>query len=272
MNTSFIGSSYVVHLEGVTELMQIPSMQSEIAANTESMRQYLNGRYVSLSMTLNQVLDVLRNGTPAGIEKLERFAEQFKALLPMPKSYRRKQRWSDEGDEPSWEREQSGHEAIWRTSRRETQRGPATVELASPWGGNGLPDFTWDGIVVVTLTNLLELAGYRVGSSLNKCNTVYGSDASTCVTRIELKQPDQPMDISSIASVVTCGSVYEVLGRASIKLHPVRVGSFGTNIEVTELPQATRDALFRPGTVFLRHTYSRTDAIEEIHRVLQLFA
>ncbi len=270
MNQTLIGSTYVTTLDGVHEIANIPNLRSSVASNNVQMQEYLRGDGFNLTYTLDDVLKVLRNGTPAGIERLERFSKQFMSLLPVPKAFKRRQRWAEDGDESSWEREQAGHDAIWRTSKRETMRGPVFVEIASPWGGNGLPDFTWDGVVLVTLINLLELAGYRVGASLNKCNVTYAT-SHTFVTRVEIKQPGQPLDIGSVASVVTHGGVYELLGRASIKLQPYALKSFGANVEVTDLPADTLARLFRPGTVFLKHSYSQSDAVREIRRVLAMF-
>src|SRR3954467_11904137 len=81
--------------------------------------------------------DALDKGWPTGMRIVDDLSERIGASLPAPKSYRRRQRWAEDGDEPSWEREQRGYTDVWRTAQRRTMRGPATVELTATWGATG---------------------------------------------------------------------------------------------------------------------------------------
>lgn len=271
MRQSLENQTWVTTLDGVHEVADIPKLRSSVESNNDQMRRYLSGSLVTVDRgSLSSALDALRNGYAVGADRIAKFAQDFRSELPTPKSYRRRQRWSDDGDEPSWEREQAGQEEIWRTSRREQQRGPAVIELAAPWGGNGMPDFTWDGVVLVTLCDLLEYAGYRVGASMNKCNKA--NAPYSFMTRVEIKQPENPLNIDSLAALASHPGVYAWLGRPSIQLQPYNMrGTFGYNVEVTDIDETSRNLIFRPGTVYLKHSYSRTEAVQEIQRVLQLF-
>jgi hypothetical protein len=212
---------------------------------------------------------VLRDGWPEGVALVNKLAEKLRGTLPKPKSYRRKQRWSDDGDEPSWEREQSGQTEIWRTSRREQQRGPAPVQLLAPWGGNAFlsaEQLRWDGVVLAVLCDVLEEAGYRVGATLVNAVRLPGQNLFG-MSMMHVKQPQMPLDLASLVPVVAHPAVFRIHGINAISLAPWDCGmGHGSCIEIRALPAH----VIPQGAVIMRHAYNEANAVREIQRVLAL--
>lgn len=221
------------------------------------------------------ITNALTFGWPEGTNMVQAMAEQMRGQLEKPKSFKRRQQWREDGDEPSWEREQAGRTEIWRTSRRETMRGPTTVELLGTWGG--LSHITpnqlrWDGVVLTVLCDLLEEAGYRVGATLNNASRHGGWGGATTnytLIQINVKQPSMPLDIASMIPLAAFPGVFRWHGLEMKTLAPFEVnGGFGSTIELDMLPET---ATINPRAIKLRHAYSEHAAKEEIQRVLELF-
>jgi hypothetical protein len=224
------------------------------------------------------ITNALANGWPEGTDLVSKLAEQMRGQLEKPKSFKRRQQWREDGDEPSWEREQAGHTEIWRTSRRETMRGPTTVELLGTWGGLShvsADQLRWDGVVLAVLCDLLEEAGYRVGATLNNASRHGGSFYSRgrqenfTLIQITVKRPEMPLDIASMVPIAAFPGVFRWHGLEMKTLAPFQVDSgFGATIELEALPQIPT---INPRAIKLHHAYSEQAAKQEIQRVLDLF-
>lgn len=221
--------------------------------------------------TKSEITRVLKDGWEEGTKLVTELADKMRGQLEKPKAFKRRQRWMEDGDEPSWEREQAGRAEIWRTSRRDTMRGPITVELLGTWGGNAFlnaEQLRWDGVVMTVLTDLLEEAGYRVGLSLN-----YAGHHHTCnrysLVQMNVKEPNMPLDIASLVPLVCHPGVFRWHGINVISLCPFDVGSgHGRSIELSQLPTVSA---IRPSAIKLNHAYNEMAAKQEIQRVLDLF-
>jgi hypothetical protein len=268
--------THVVTIDDVSELPVVSTTAlSRISVNAGRLaarRSEYRSDWIGAS--LEQINTYLRTGWPEGVALVQKLADELKAQLPTPKSYRRKQKWADDGDEPSWEREQAGHDEIWRTSRRETQRGPTTVNRVASWGGNaGLqPDaLKWSGVVLAVLIDLLEASGYRCGASVAHAVSFWNQPGKYAVTQITVKEPNMPLDLASLVPVVAHPGVFRVHGINATSLAPFDVTSgHGSCIEVSALPKNV-SILQQPNTIILRNTYSEQAARAEILRVLALF-
>lgn len=222
-----------------------------------------------------EITDILEHGWPEGQARVQAMADEMRGTLAAPKSYRRKQRWSEDGDEPSWEREQYGATDIWRTSRRDVMVGPTTVELLAPWVHNAFrrpSEIEWNGVVVAVLADLLEEAGYRVGITLtNSLGVSYPTpDCRYVLGLVTVKRPQDPLDMASLVPVCVHPGTYRWLGIAFATLAPVDCGSgHGRCTTVDALPPVS--ALPKEGIV-LRAVYTEYDARAEIQRVLAMFS
>lgn len=221
-----------------------------------------------------QITEALTNGWPEGTEKVSRIAGELRGQLEKPKSFKRRQRWMEDGDEPSWEREQAGRTEIWRTSRRDTMRGPTTVELLGAWGGlaSVRPDeLQWDGIVLTVLIDLLEEAGYRCGASMNNASSYggWGVNGYKSLVQVTVKEPGMPLDIASLVPVVAFPGVYRWHGLSLKTLAPFDISAgFGSTMSLQSLPPVSA---ISKTAVKLNHAYNEAAAKQEVQRVLDLF-
>lgn len=215
----------------------------------------------------------LYNGWPEGQARIESLSDAMREILPAPKSYRRRQRWMEDGDEPSWEREQSGYTDIWRTSRRDVMTGPTTVELYAPWGGHAgrrAEELQWDGVVLVVLTNLLEEAGYRVGASVNYASSWgFFNEGREQLVQVIVKRPEMPLDIATMTPIVAHPGVLRWHGLNAISTAHFPVGTgHGRPVEIAAIKQAS---ILRQDGIVLNHAYYEEAAKQEILRVLAMF-
>lgn len=232
----------------------------------------LAGRSMWLGGTEAKIDEVLSVGWPEGVALAQGLADKLRGTIPAPKSFKRRQRWAEDGDEPSWEREQQGHTEIWRTSKRDTMRGPVNVEIFAPWGGNAnlmAYQLQWDGIVMAVLCDILESSGgYRVGITLN--TAIRYSTVRYALIQLEVKRPELPLNLGSLVPVVAFPGVYRKHGINLQSTVPWDCSSgHGSNIEISELPRPL-EAL-RKDAIVLRHCYSEQAARMEILRVLKMF-
>lgn len=224
----------------------------------------------------SQIDKALNDGWPEGVDRVQRMAELLRGQLEKPKSFKRRQKWMEDGDEPSWEREQAGRSEIWRTSRRETMRGPTTVELLGTWGGLAhirADQLQWDGVVLCVLIDLLEEAGYRVGASVNNVseytNWGYGVNSYRSLMQVTIKEPHMPLDIASVVPAISFPGVYRYHGLSLKTLAPFDVGSgFGATRELDWLQNCSA---IGNKAIRLHHAYSEEAAKLEINRVLEMF-
>jgi hypothetical protein len=269
------GNVHVMQLDSIADLdtTKIPrGWPNEDHFRSHNYGTAENSRWVG--GTKHEIATYLTTGWPQGTELVQRLADKMRGQLEKPKSFKRRQKWMEDGDEPSWEREQAGHSTIWRTSRRETMRGPTTVELLGTWGGNAnlsADQLRWDGVVMVVLTDLLEEAGYRVGLTLNApVRFSWGSGAGKFnLAQLVVKEPNMPLDIASLVPVVTHPGVFRWHGINLASLCPFDCGGgHGSAIELRHLPPVS---VVRKTAIMLGHAYYESNAVQEIQRVLDLF-
>lgn len=214
---------------------------------------------------------LLRDGWAEGLQRVTDLAEVFKAEMAPPKSYRRRGQWREDGDEPSWEREQYGRTDIWRTSKRETMVGPTTVQLVCPWVHSAsvrAENIIWNGVVLATLCDLLESAGYRVGAMM--ANTIGLNEYNEYMLgMLHVKQPETPLDLASLIPVIAHPAVYRWFGIDWATLCDKFCGhGHGRVVRFDDIP----DIPSKPrGAIVLNTVYGEDAAKREIRRVLALF-
>jgi hypothetical protein len=225
--------------------------------------------------TKEEITHAMLHGWPSGQAKIQRLADDMRSHIEPPKSYKRRGRWAEDGDEPSWEREQRGCVDIWRTSRRQIARGPTTVQLLCPWVHASVrraKEIQWNGVVLSVLCDLLETAGYRVGAALtNSVGTFKAqyNDPKYLLGFVHVKQPQNPLDLASLVPIVAHPGVYRWHGIAMATLGPVDCGgSHGAVVNLKSLPSLS---LIDKDAILLTTVYHEADARREIERVLAFF-
>lgn len=262
------GRVYVVECDGAGDLDNRREQRTNYQ-NIAMNRSYQSDWSASWAGgTQAEITDALLRGWPEGLERVTQLADELRGQLHPPTSFRRRGRWADDGDEPSWEREQAGKDEIWRTARRATMLGPTTVHLLGPWVHSSFQraeNIQWNGVVLAVLCDLLENAGYRVAATL--VNSIKLSDGFLAGL-VHVKEFAAPLDLASLVPVVAHPGVYRWHGISMATLAPVYCGiGHGLVVPMTALPAK----VLPPNSIQLRTVYSRDAATQEIQRVLDMF-
>lgn len=265
------GAVCIIDIDEVVEI-DTTALPRDLDRNRAVSREHMTSTDIKWhGGTLANTRTILREGWAEGLARVSKLSDEFRTTLDPPKSFRRRQQWREDGDEPSWERERQGKTDIWRTARRQTMVGPTTVHLLCPWSHSAYQSadrIVWNGVVLSVLTDLLESAGYRIAATLT--NTLRLPDGSYLMALVHVKQPQMPLDLASMVPVVAHPSPYRWFGIDFATLAPTFCGSgMGMPISmhsIPDVPSKPRDGLI------LKSVYTEIEARAEIKRVLDLFS
>lgn len=244
------------------------------AEHDYSRRRSFIGRYLR---DWNGVCKAARNPWADGIEVLDRMLRDLgNAQLPKPKSRRRRTRFSeDNGDEVDYDRLRDGR-AFWRSSRRESTRGPATVTVLVDVGANCNVDhqnILWRGAAAIALTKRLEEAGYRIELwAVQKSEHVWSSRRAGGrwdlhkMDAVCLKRPGEPLDPSTLISTVSGWFFRTVFFRSNcLGDRPIRANlGISRTPSPSDLDKVSRD----PGRIVIAGAFTYSDAVEKVRTAI----
>jgi hypothetical protein len=167
-------------------------------------RQPFVGRHFS---NWSQVFDAAREPWDDGLEIIDRMVRELQSVdLPKPQSRRRRPRFNeDDGDELDYDRLRTG-QPFWRTTQRESTRGPQTVTIVIDQGTRrdvDHDDIMWRGAAAIAMTQILEAADFRVELwTASCCNDTYKDGSGHC-NAVCLKRPGDPLDVATLAAAVS---------------------------------------------------------------------
>src|SRR5258708_15275045 len=159
---------------------------------------------------------VLLEGWPKGAQLVEKLAAEVAEALPPPKSRRRTRKWSQDGDEISYERLQLGQEP-WLSSHRTLKSSCGLVEVVSEWGlgcGATLEQLQYQGAAALALTDLLEKADYSVELALITAMT---SGHGGSMVRVDLKRMGELVNLEQLAAIAVYPPAYRLYGLAAFQ-------------------------------------------------------
>lgn len=167
---------------------------------------------------------ILTKGWPQGAALVEKLAKDIAEVLPPPKSRRRTRKWSDDGDEVSYERLQLGQDP-WISSHRKLRSACGLIEVVSGWGsgcGGNVSQLQWSGAAALALTDLLEKADYSVELALITALGHPSNEAS--LVRVDLKRMGELVDLEQLAAVAVYPPAYRVYGLCAFQQGPFSSG------------------------------------------------
>lgn len=172
------------------------------------------------------------------VEELEKKIDDKE--LPKPQSRVRRRQFDEyDGDDICYDRLRSGQK-FWRTTRRETMAGPATMTLlinvSTSWSIKS-KDILWKAAAGLVAAKKLEEAGYRVELWLvNASWNTYDNRSVGGCQAVRLKRPQDPINLASLSTAAT-GWYYRTSFFASIEAsmqgHQATM-SLGTPCAITE--------------------------------------
>ena len=158
------------------------------------------------------IVELARAGWSDGASKLFDMANQIK--VPAMEKITRKRVWADQGEEVDVDRLFAGEDHFWQgltTARK--PKGGKVVRIAvnvSVQGGVDAEDMFWTGAAGLVLADTLTKAGYLVGIDLLRA--AHNERKEHLYLKVALKQPDEPMSITGLASTVCLGGFFRTVG------------------------------------------------------------
>jgi len=173
----------------------------------------------------------LAEGWPDGASKIAELVDSIQENIPPAKSIRRRMVWGDQGDEIEITKVYSGElDSAWREARRCQSAGTPTITIQICWGNASVitPDsMFWQAAAGIACADVLEKAGYRVEL---RAGRHVGHPDSTQDFSVLLKDPSQPVDISSVAALCCSAGIYRTFGFGVMLCHARAVsGGMGTH-------------------------------------------
>lgn len=179
-------------------------------------RKEFVGRYFN---TWSDVYSAAMSAWPEGMDTVQRMVRELEddSSVPKPVSRRRRPRFSeDDGDELDYDRLRSG-QPFWRTSRRQSTRGPQTVTIVVDVNARSAIEHSnilWRGAAAIAMTHVLEQAGFRVELwTAHRTEHAY-TDGSNHMHVVCLKRAGDPLDAGTLVSAVSGWFLRSVMFRA----------------------------------------------------------
>lgn len=158
---------------------------------------------------------ILQDGWPEGARLVEKLAQLITDEMPPPKSRRRVRKWSDEGDECSFERVQLGYDNVWLSNHRKLKNAVGLVEIIAEWGescGASVEQLKWSGASALALCDMLEKADYSCSLALVAAMTDNADSSNTQLVRVDLKRMGQVIDIEKLAAIAVYPAAWRLYG------------------------------------------------------------
>lgn len=172
--------------------------------------------------------DMICNGWEEGANKATiNLAKTEVPEIDGIESMRRNLIFSDYGETLNIDQAMAGNwEKAWQTCRRIKSGVSRVLSIVIPFGGNcdkSAEQLFWNGAQGMIITDILESKGYRVqlyGGHLSR------HDGDGFVWEMELvniKRPDEPLRLDSVAAIVAHAGVFRTAGFCSVVSKPCKV-------------------------------------------------
>lgn len=155
-------------------------------------------------------LRLIREGWDEGVRLMDSVAGSVE--IPTPVSIRRRNVWSDQGDEVEMQRVWQGQlDTAWRKVAKPLGMGPKRVRVvidSIASGGEDEQKMRWRGVAAMKLADALINAGYSVQVE----SAFKGYDGEDWIARVIVKEYTSPLDLSSLAATTALPAFFRALG------------------------------------------------------------
>lgn len=155
-------------------------------------------------------LRLIREGWDEGVRLMDSVAGSVE--IPTPLSIRRRNVWSDQGDEVEMQRVWQGQlDTAWRRVAKPLGMGPKRVRVvidSIASGGEDEAKMRWRGVAAMKLADALINAGYSVQVE----SAFKGFDGEDWVARVIVKEYTSPLDLSSLAATTALPAFFRAMG------------------------------------------------------------
>lgn len=220
--------------------------------------------------------EILESGWAEGVEKMRKLERASAAFdFPPPVSIKRRQVWSDDGDDLDSDRYYAGRfEDMWRGAKRRVVMTQQVISLIVPWGGISnvsADELQYNGLAVMLLSDILEEAGYSTEIIGASGVTLGGPHVLRYVVA---KRPGEPLQLDVIAATLAHPAVFRVFG-ISCNYHGTRRDmwtSGATDAPNDYLEIAADNGVIPRADVVMNNAYSEREAIDAVKKALEQLA
>lgn len=206
-----------------------------------------------------------------GLQQVERMQEQIARQMPVPKTRKRKGRWSESNGEIDIDRTMRGEFEYMRDHRRETNQGPATISLICNVGGTydvSATAMLWRSAAAVAVIDVLEQAGYAVELWMyNQADHAYQNRENVFMA-CKVKECSDVLDKGQIINVLAPW-FFRTLNFACRHIAPIQpYDSYGSSIHSRAGFEDVFDTAPNCPAYEMRCVTTQRDAIAEAQRLL----
>lgn len=159
---------------------------------------------------------LVRDGWHKGVNLMEEVSKDIS--LPVPRTIRRTQRWTNSGDDIDMQKVWNGDiDNAWRNTYRDFRSGPQRVRILIDCiesGGADEKSMRWRGVAALKLTDALTEAGYsvQVESVMSTKDWSPGDNKEhKFVVRTIVKDYTQPADLLTLAATTAMPAFFRSL-------------------------------------------------------------
>lgn len=186
-----------------------------------------------------------------GLKVMTRFITRLKEVtLPEIKNSKRTIVWGPTGDEMDLEKFMAGEVNCWKTYKRESTEGPATVTIfidTSTEFHRQSEDILWRGAAAIALAHILEEKGYSCEIFVVNGSRLFSYEGTAVMTACCLKRCGDPIDQATLVNTVA-GWFYRtvtftLLDTICAKMNKERASGYGNvySPNATDLDQISND-------------------------------
>jgi hypothetical protein len=201
-----------IHYRSVAELRAASERPLKLAKNREVWRNFVNRRVCSDDWygegvwTAQHCKQVIVAGWPVALTKMHEMAGKLSAHLPHAEGVARKIVRSDSRGRLDIHAVNSGRLSVaWVSKRRTVTRAPLPVQILvdiADHAGVNASNLLWRGVAAMTLSQLLQKAGYLVGIQAAIGANVYTPVRHEALVLIDVKPIGQRLDMSTLSSTI----------------------------------------------------------------------
>jgi hypothetical protein len=188
------------------------------------------------------------------IDGARRIAEMPVAVNVPPTSVRRRRVWADQGDTVDMPRVYAGNlDTAWQATRRQQRVTTRRVTIVTPISimcNQSIDQLYPRGAAALKLADVLSEAGYSVAivATVAVSNIEESGEALHLCHSIDIKAPDQHLDMATLAAIMAHPGFFRTAGFAMVCSAERKVcGSLGTKDHGNRLGRIVIDELIAQG-------------------------
>lgn len=259
----------IVHYRSVSELLNTSKTPMKLSKNREAWEHHKTARrdpdWYGIAGTAADCEKIIVAGWPVALDRMGTLSAHLSAKLPQAEGVARKIVRSDSRGRLDIHAVNSGRLSVaWVSKQRTVTRAPLPVQIivdVADHAGVGSDSLLWRGVAAMTLSQMLQKAGYLVGIQAAVPVVTNTKTPIDALVLVDVKPIGQRLDMTTLSSTIGFPGFFRSLGFfAVIKVaddcRQVIRNTIGAKINPTKLiePSTQITQLIVPEKVTSEHT------------------